>query len=451
MPAGEQTIAAGKKIYMSHFNGKSKQTTSGFLNANNVIKLQWAALVNRGYVVQLKITDQMIQLFESEEATGKGTNILEEYLKYGKNEPFFLRFKLVHRISGDKKYDETKWVNSIVDSITPQYINGLIQFVVTAIDPVTWFLKRNVLGGNAFKGTLYQYYSWLIDESNKSIKGTNKKVKLHMEETKDANDSIWYTFRRPPIDNIRSSLFLGNAFSPTKSPYIITVDRGYGKDGPSDFGVYIKDQQQLKTEAIKILNENKKNETMNIQFGSSIRSMDVSKVSYQGLYDNWVGYSQSQLISTAISTTTGDLVDDSNYTTINKTEILNSKTKPEESFSKSRNKQGDYITPISEVYDGSWGKYESYVDSVGKQKYADIVKSTMRIKLALLGRPFICKPDLLGSYPIKLNYSIGSNKFFLNGLWILYGFEHVIKKGIMNTNLFLYRLDHDYNSKYTVG
>ena len=415
----------------------NKQTQT--IDVGSTSSISWAASINYGYVIKLDINDTQISELQ------ENTNIIQDYLKYGKINPFYLKMRLTYERFDKKELNSTPVIWSVIDSITSFYVDKSGSFTITAVDPVTWFLKRNILGGRAYKGKFKSFLEWLIIESNKKLGNAltdNKKLQLNMDDTIDEHYCTWYTFRKSPIDIIRDNLNLGVLFSTSRTPYILTVDTGDG----NTFNIYIKDQKQLFDEANRIY----KNEDI-FKIGAAIsQGIDMTDMPYFSIYDAWQGYSQKRLLCKYISSSTGDEIKDKNIVEVDSVNILSVQTKPNEAFKRPQINQGDYILPLPEIYDGSWGKYKSYINSTTKELYSYLAQSTMKLQLQLYGTPYISKTQYLGSYVIKLDFPSYDGNYYLNGLWIVYGFEHSVVKSKMNTKLLMYRLDHDFKTSYEV-
>jgi len=434
------------RAFVTYFNVNSNIAVEEQISASNIVNLHWASTMNYGYIIKLDVNDKNMTGLQN---TGN-YNIIEQYLKYGKTYPFYIKLKIDYERFINPQYNTTDWFWGVIDSISPYY-GEIAMFAITAIDPITWFLKRNILDGKAFNGTFSEFYEWLINESNKKQYGMllpNKKIKINMKDTNYKYNSTWYTFRKTPLDIIRDNLELGRLFSPSKTPYILTVDNG---NNPDNFNIYIKDQEQLYQEAHKLYYEYKGINDFVIG-GYPTKGVDIASYQpYAAIYDAWQGYSQKRLTCNYISSTTGDVIDDPKITNVDSVNILNVKSKISETFNKPAINQGSYILPQPEIHDGSWGKYKLYIDSSAKKLYGDMHQSTMKAEFTLQGTPYISNSRYLGSYIISINFSITNDKkFFLNGLWIIYGFEHSVVKYKMNTKLLLYRLDNNFKTRYKI-
>ncbi len=186
--------------------------------------------------------------------------------------------------------------------------------------------------------------------------------------------------------------------------------------------------------------------------------------------NNYVSVFNKQLITSGISSTTGRYFDrkmdrarkivhvyDEN--TSNKKNVDIDKnhgfTKPQNT--PSPEPPDDWSTAIIAVPQLNAGElgipYKDYIDGRARNDFVNMLNMVMRLKIRVVGEPShdLADSHNLGTSKLKIAWKVadldGDDSYFLDGDWLVYGFQHIVTREKWYTDIYCSRLDWDASAK----
>jgi hypothetical protein len=395
-------------------------------------KFEWACFLNSGHRVTASFKDTYQNSLDR--------SMIRYLLEHGQKE---LGIDVECRIwqdfnrAEDKKTALRKFkVLTMNSNILGGLTESVLEFV--CIDVASWALNQGICEGDAYKGNISTVIADVVAK-----RGKKHKLTVRVDETTDNNNNIWYDMRLDPKTFISSLLEWSSAVTKRKTPLVVC-------------------SQDLAFECIEWASmtptktNGKKFEVATAQGGEK----DISdRCELQFLSNNLLAPAATRLYVGKIATTTGLYIDprdtrlsaEQRYagddTTQNK---LLPKIAADQGFAQSNTESSTFIEPIPEHNNGDLGiKYQDYIVGRARDWYNKMIYSTMRVKITTeVGDTDFDDIHACGRDTINL-HMIGYDNipYFLNGLWLLYGFKHMIDWEHWHTELMLSRLCHDATGK----
>lgn len=392
-------------------------------------KFDFKAMMNGGYTVEA--------IFADAHFANMDDLIVDGYFSVSRKSILEMKFKIKGNAESNEIQTDTQiaYVTNI-EAIGESENSASIK--LTAIDPPSWFLNVGNASGKAYKGRVSQI-----------IKNVTKEyaplIKLDISETKDSSDTYWYMMRQDPKTFIMSILEWGSSVTQSKTNWMIQSN---------GLNLSIKEQGKLpsKPRAYLTRQANKASTILNWSY----------------VADNTINILTSKLITQGISRVSGQYLDSITDQKHNKVVVdddttgnkLTADTTNKQSFSKSGiNKYPTVgytnISSIPEIYSaGDLGiRYDEYIDGRARSLWLGLANRAMRVKFECVGHHIWNSCEGLGSDTVFVKWTRpsgtvdgGSNLWFMTGNWLVYGFHHVVTRGLWTTNLYCTRYDYDANS-----
>jgi hypothetical protein len=414
-------------VKMSFVDGPDADKDFG----KHVISMRFAAALSGGYTISGKIAAPAYNII--------GDTIENQYLKRARREPVKMRFQLLQDVNGQFPETATRTQEVIVTHLqghggAPDV--GYFEFV--AIDPPSWYLNNGDASGGVFKGRVDQVIKQVIQKYAPSVKAEVSKA-VGSEEMK------WWMMRMDPQTFITHLMSLSAPLTLKKTQYLVGID-GYSID--------IKEQASIKS-------------TQRGYYRYMVDKDHDTIKRWQLLADNSTSLSQHKLVTSGMSTLSGEYYDRTTDTKENQVVVSDktteakqtARTKDTQSFSKPGDGKSEVagatsIISIPELYSaGDIGiPYKEYISAYARGLWLDTIYNLQRLSLTITGHGEWCDSKGLGVDTAFLQWSKGvtdsdSNRYtWLTGSWIIYGFTHFYDRKGWDTVLNCARYDHDANS-----
>jgi hypothetical protein len=389
------------------------------IGETQMLAFEWKSFVNGGYIVRCKVSDPNLSLLRDK--------VIKQYLQKAREAPTEIEFAIGY-VGGDET--ETR-KESITDlDLYGDSPHGGFEFV--AIDPPNWFLNGGLGDGKVYEGSV-------SDVIEKCVKEYAPDIKVEVTKTEDNPKGCWAMMRQDPKTFIQSLLDWSASLTPKKTNWMVaSVDKK----------IIIKEQHDFF--------QNRRH------FGNYNNSMGLDKtndiVDYAVLNNSFVSVYQNALVTQGLSAVSGKFLDV--QTSKDKTEIrdentenkANTRTDAEKAFKKPSCKWSTSIMAVPELAGGEMGiKYEEWIGGRARNLFISMLPMVMRVRLTIHGDPEYHDSSKLGVSTLNINWKdFDKQDFFLAGRWLVYGFHHrmtKIKKPRWFTDVYIYRIDHDADSK----
>jgi hypothetical protein len=406
--------------------------------AIHCMHLQWSSFVNTGYLVQGEVHDPN-HVALKRIARGSDSSTIE-YLKDGRRKPMPVKFLF--------KWDKENKTEERIAYLTQLHGYGrgqqsFIKFI--AIDPPSFLLNSGTADGRVYTGKVSSVIKDCISDFTGNTDGIPN-LDIDVTETNDNPKNKFYMARMDPKTFIGTLLDWSSPLSSDKSRWIVSC---------KDTKINIKKESDL--EGVDL-------GTFTVAPTGSQVARDVDN--WELLMNNFVTAYQARMVTAGISSVSGAyldtinnedevIVDDENTAQKRNVDVKSDRafTKPGDSDVWPQGLPATFLSSIPEFNAGDIGlKYQDYIDGRARQKFINMLPLTMRIRIDIDGNKDVNDSELLGVSTCSLMWKDidqEENLYFLHGCWIVYGFNHVYnkRKGRWTTQLYLYRIDHDAESK----
>lgn len=400
-------------------------------------RLEFKAMMNGGYIVRGQLGDSSLNLLSILVRNG--------YLEKSRSQILPIKFQIKASSVGEPPQTATKEQRAIVLSLNSYggpADHAYLEFV--AIDPASWFLNAGNASGKAYRGKVSDVIKSVVNEYAPDID-------LEISDTVDSNRNLYWPMRQDPKTFISSLTDWSSSVTRNKTNWIL------GMDGNR---LVIKEQAELISRQRA--------------FYRFWKGENDTIMSWDMLADNALSIIETKLITQGLSTIAGQYLDPiideqeqfvfaKDTTTTNKkiaeTTRKESFTKPDDSPGAGPQKVGwSSVAGIPEIYSaGDIGlEYEKYIDGRPRGIWLSLLNNVMRLKLTVLGHGEWAESTGLGCDTVFLKWFTepdeeGSQLYFYNGNWLIYGFHHTITRAEWKTDLYLARYDWDSSSKKVGG
>jgi len=381
-------------------------------------KFEWASFINGGYIIRAKITDYHFNIL-----TDLAT---KQYLKDGRKKETPVKFK-AKWAAGESTSERTAFITTL-DS-RGSFTDGELEFI--AIDPPSFYLNEGTADGRAYKGKVSTVIRQVINDFAPAV--TN----VEITETNDNSENIWWMMRQDPKTFIRSLLDWSSSVTPNKTHWIVAS---------VDNKLIIKEQAELQPFDFGIYHVNQKT-----------NSGGTDILSFEMLANNFVSPLQTKLITSGISSISGEYLDKITDIGENKVHIKDQNTANKvnvnitqsQGFSKPDKKWATSVMAIPEHNAGDLGlQYSQYIDGRARGMFLNMLNLVMRMKLRVYGEVKADDSSKLGVATATVKWIGKDNEpYFLGGRWLVYGFHHIVTVDGWVTDIYLSRLDHDASAK----
>lgn len=391
-----------------------------------VKSLEWKSFINSGYIVRIRLFDAWLNRLQG--------LMRDKILNDARSKPTKLKFRLVY---DDRDDSRTNYVTAYITDIGANGVlrDNVLEFI--AIDPPTWILNAGGSDGKAYKGKISNVVKQVVAEYSKDIGN----IDVEMSETNDNSTNIWWMMRMDPKTFIMSLLEWSSPTTDSKSNWVVAS---------KDEKIIIRQHDELIASATNlgdfIIGSNDLGEN----------NQDKYIKSYELLSNNFISVTQSKLITSGISSVTGQYidkiinpkvatVDDSN--TNNK---VNTSISRDQGFKKSEKDWSTHIISIPEFSGGELGiNYNDYIDGYARNLYINMLRMVMRMRITIIGHQGIDDSSKIGGMKLKIiANNLDQEPYFFSGDWIVYGFHHKYTHGGgWLTDLYIYRIDYNSTAK----
>ena len=411
-------------------------------------KFQFQGMVNGGYSIRGTIVDSNFNIL--------GKLIDNGYFKEARTKPIIIRFQIRSGTKPDAKLPTQASGSTNPVSATKEQIailismkangeaadEGEIEFI--GIDPPSWYLNVGDGNGGVYKGSVSNTIQQVVEEYA-------PKIKLDISRTVDSKEGKWWMMRQDPKTFLSSLFDWSSAVTKNKTQWIFA---------PDGYNLVIKEQADLQSRQRAFYRY------QSGQDSDTIRNWEL-------LADNALSTAQSMLITQGISATSGQYIDRITDTNRDKAYVNDDRTsnkriariKDDQGFTKPppnpkpQNAGWSSVSAIPEIYSaGDLGvDYNQYIDGRPRAMWLNMTNALMRVKLECLGHGEWSSCEGLGIDTVFLKWtsakkSSGTYKpyWWMTGNWLVYGFNHRVRRGAWYTDLYLARFDHD-SSAVKVG
>jgi hypothetical protein len=411
-------------------------------------EFEFKGMANGGYTVRATLFDSHFNLL-TKLMGGTGTED-QQYLRNARNElPILMEFQIRWHNEKEINYPDksTRTQHAYVVSLSADGAAadmGRLEFI--AIDPPSWFLNTGDASGKMYKGRVSKVMEQMLDEYCP--------VKYEVSKTKDSDDNKFWMMRQDPKTFLSSLVDWSSSVTPNKTNWIIGMDGKPVDGGPQ---LIIKEQNELQSQQRAFYT------VWHSKGHDSIGSWEL-------LTDNALAITNTKLVTSGISATTGAYLDKikdekedklfaKDITTdkkkIAKTKSIQAFTKPDDDVGKGPDPNPDpkspssgvgwtSITSIPELYSaGDIGmKYEEYIDGRPRGMFLNLTNALMRAKITVIGHGIWDNTLGLGVDTVFLKWWGANNEpWFMSGNWLVYGFHHRVKRRTWETDVYIARYD----------
>lgn len=410
--------------------------------------IEFKAMVNSGYIVKIVISDPYFNTL---------TRLIEAgYLEKSRTKVLKVRFRI--RASSEKTDDKdlaTKFQIANIISLRARggaADMGELEFI--GIDPPSWELNTGDGSGSIFKGSVSEAIGQVIQEYAPNLD-------FEIDKTNDSKEGKWAMMRQDPQTFITSLLDWSCSLTENKTQWIVTPFGGEKfEDRPK---ITIKEQASIRS----------KKRAYYTYWATG--GHDTIK-DWTFLSNNALSITQTKIITQGLSSISGQYLDratDKNESIVfakdsNTEAKYIAKVKSNRATSKPNDNVGSgplenigwtSIPSIPEFNAGDLGiKYEDYINGRPRGMYLNLVNSLIRMKLTVIGHGEWSDATGLGTDTVFLEWlghksdDEGLNPYFLNGNWLVYGFNHKGSRKGWYTDLYIARYDYDsVGTKIGVG
>jgi len=388
---------------------------------------EWKSFVNGGYIIRAKFSDPYLTMLR------KLMSENQDFLGNARKKETKIKFQIYWKDIAKKTPKRLAFITDI-DIIGNAAFSG---FEIIAVDPPSWYLNAGNGSGKVYEGRVSDVIKEVIKEYTKGG------IKATVTKTEDNPKGIWPMMRQDPKTFIRSLLDWSCSFTKKRTNWLITS---------KDDEIVIQEQFDMRQHAESF-------GTLDANFGS--KPNDILK--FNLVSNVFMSTIQNRLTTQGLSSVSGKYLD--KETDKDKVEVrddntgnkINAKIDKRLGYTKSDKNWSTSIMAIPEPTGGELGKtYDEFVDGRARNIYMNMLPMVMRMMVTINGDYRFNDSSKLGVSSIKLSWKDEEDKdYFLSGKWLVYGFHHRIittlasknSKPKWETDLYLYRIDHDANAK----
>jgi hypothetical protein len=392
-------------------------------------RFEFMSMINGGYIIRAQLGDPSINLLSILTKNG--------YLVSSRSRVLPINFQILASSAGEYPSTATRKQRAIVLSLNSfggPRDHAYLEFV--AIDPPSWYLNAGDASGKSYKGKVSKVIQSIVEEYAPDIT-------LEISETIDNEQNRFWIMRQDPKTFISSLSDWSSSVTRKKTNWIL------GMNGNK---LSIKEQAELLSKSRAFY-----------RFWKG----DVDTIKkWDFLADNALSVVQTKLITQGISAISGQYLDRITDKQEQKIFVKDSRTENKktarttikESFKKPDDSPGagpprvgwSSVQGIPELYSaGDLGpRYEEYLDGRPRMMWLSLVHNVMRLKLTVLGHGEWSDSMGLGCDTVFLKWrqepdELGDSLYFHNGVWLVYGFHHIVSRKRWFTDLYLARYDFD--------
>lgn len=396
---------------------------------------EFRGMINGGYTVRAKLFDAHYNFL---------TQLIEEgYFKDTRTKPVKITFQILQGPRGTYPDSATRTQTAIIMSLEvtggPEDI-GNIELI--AIDPPSWYLNLGDADGGCYTGRVDQVISKVVAEYAPSIN-------LEVGRTIDSEYNKWWMLRQDPKTFISGFIDWSASITQKKTQWLLQMDGNR---------LIIKEQASLPSKQRGFYRHFAQHDI------DTIREISLRA-------DNALSIVQSELVTAGASAISGHYLDKTTDTGKNKVYTRDSNTqnkqiarvnddqsftKPQESFNKAAGWSA--IGAIPEVYSGGelGVPFDNYIDGRSRALWLNMTNALLRVKFRVLGHGEWSSTEGLGVDTIFIKWTagkrVGGKSFWwTTGNWLVYGFHHIVTRGIWTTDLYCSRFDADSVAKQVGG
>ena len=405
-----------------------------------VRKFQYKAMVNGGYIVRAELQDPNSRMLNAMMENG--------YFEQVRTKPVDMIFQI--KWGPDGSYPESATQEGVVHLLSVSAKGGApdvnyLEFI--GVDPPSWYLNAGDAAGTAFKGRISDVIKQVV---NKYAPGVNVRV----SQTKDSKENYWWMMRQDPKTFLGSLIDWSSGMTRSKTHWVVVPDN-------KDTLTFMEQADINSTQRAyyKHTDPNTGRDTL---------------VDWSFLADNALSLSNTKIITHGLSAISGQYLDKITDKPEKKVYVKDQTTSAKkiaqvdqtQSYSKppdSPPPQGrdtvagwTSIGAVPELYSaGDVGmEYGDYIDGRARNLYLHLTNMLFRAKFRVLGHGEWSTCYGLGTDTIFVRWytSDGNPRpYFLNGNWLVYGYEHVVDLNNWWTDLYCARFDYNSDAQKVGG
>lgn len=402
-------------------------------------QLQYKAMVNGGYIVRAKLVDPHSKLLD--------LMMANKYFEQARAAPVTMTFKIKWHKDGTYPESATKEQTAYMLSVKAKGGTADINFLeFIGVDPPSWHLNAGDASGSVYKGKISKVIRKVVEDYAPGIS-------VDVSDTKDSDENYWPMMRLDPKSFLMNFVDFSSSFTRKKTNWIVT---------PTKDRLIFKEQAEIGSTQRAYYRH------------TSPQAGHDTLDNWSFLADNALSLSNSKIVTSGLSAVSGQYLDrktDWNqekyvYTTdANTSNKKTAQTSSKESYSKppDTNPPGSgttgwtHIPGVPELYSaGDVGlPYQDYIDGRGRNLYLSMANMLFRAKFTVVGHGEWSGCEGLGTDTIYVRWHDGANmqstKYFLNGNWLVYGYEHFVDERFWWTDVYCARFDYDAASTKVGG
>ena len=391
----------------------------------------YKAMLNGGYIVKFEVSDPNGVMLDKMMKNG--------YLaKARANAPISMTYTFKWNATASYPEMATQQEIAYVVSLKARGKapdTSFLEFI--GIDPPSWWLNNGDASGAAWKGKISDVIFNVCGKYASNILAI-------VPDTKDSNQNYWYQFRQDPKSFIGSLIDYATPFTETRTGFIVVPD--------NDKTIEFKDQGSITSTSRGYYTR------------TSSNSFDTL-IDWTCLSDNALSLTNLAIVTSGLCAISGEYIDlntdpakgqspsvFANDESTSQKKIA--ETSSTESFAKPSNtgKGWTSMCAIPELYSaGDCGlDYKDYIDGISRKSYLDLVNMLFRAKFTVLGHGEWTGCKGLGTDTIFVDWrqsDRGIEPYFMNGKWLVYGYEHTMTSKYWHTDLYCARFDYDASAQ----
>lgn len=394
-------------------------------------KFEWVCFLNAGHRVTASFKDTFQDVLDDDMIFG-----LLQQAKQNDGIDVELRIWQHYERKKGKKTEKRKFkVLSLNSNLVGSLTDSTLELV--CIDSASWLLNRGECSGKAYKGNISKVIKDIVKEYAPTLD-------VEISDTKDSTNNWWWDMRLDPKTVISSLIEWSSSVTNQETPLVIHCQ---------DLEFKCREWASLpptKTNGKKFYIASKEGKIKEWTNRGELRVLS----------NNLLAPAATRLYAGNISAVTGLYIDKENTQLNEKQKFADDKNtenklklelSSDQSFKKPSGKSATFIQPIPEHNNGDVGiKYQDYCVGRARDWYMKTIYTTLRVKITIepgdtdFDDVYACGRDKINLEVFKLS---DNKPYYINGMWILYGFRHLCDWEHWKTELLLTRIEFDATGK----
>lgn len=416
----------------------------GISNKNTLLRrAQYKAMLNGGFIMRLELYDPNSSMLTE--------LIKNDYLGTARNSRLEMTYAFKWNKDGKPPEQATKKETAYVIGVrawgkAPD--TNYLEFI--AIDPPSWYLNMGDAAGCAYKGRISDVVTQVVKKYAPEIGDPD------ISDTVDNDQNYWWMHRQDPKTFLNSLIDFSSSFTSSKTSWIVVP-----RDDDGKISLVFKEQAKIDS----------------IQRGyyrhtTSDASLDTL-IDWHITIDSSLSLSNTMIITNGLSAISGQYLDKRSDTG-QKAVYVKDKTTDQKYIAKvdkdrsfagpkedpppgSKTAGWTSVGSIPELYSaGDVGKpYSEYIDGRARDLYLKMTNMIFRAKFQVIGHGEWLGCGGLGTDTIFVRWEQSNDDsaqpYFLDGNWLVYGYEHNLTVKDWKTDIYCARFDYDAQGKQVGG